>query len=206
MIDHDLTPEELQFLADRFGFDCDDNLIKNFLRLVVNQLSESHVDQKQETMTMLCNLFAGINEFINDEFSTRMLVLEQKYGVDKVTDAITDVRRNLADTWRESKNQQYAFIILGKIEALLHVKSMSVIDQKIKYTKGICRNRFDYFNDGAAESMMREMVSCLKNKGCDDNVITEFFDEFIIPSTKEKYNWTQWKRLITESIEQVNKW
>lgn len=206
MIDHDLTPEELQFLANRFGLDCDDNLIKNFLRLVVNQLSEVHDDQKRETTTMLCNLFAGINEFIDDEFSTRMLILEQKYGIDKVIDAITDVRRNLADTWRESKNQQSAFAILAKMEALLHVKSMNVIDQKIKYTKGICRNRFDYFNDGAAESMMREMVSCLKSKGCDDNVIAEFFDECIIPSTKEKYNWTQWKGLIIDSTEQINKW
>lgn len=90
-----------------------------------------------------------------------------------------------------------------KMGGILNLMNRPPIDQKIAYVKGICRNRFDYWNERNGTAILKDYVKSLRCCNYSENEIIRDFDEEVIPETKTARNWSQWRKLIEGWTEQL---
>lgn len=94
--------------------------------------------------------------------------LVEKFGLISVMDAID---LSIQKYGQYSNTKETAGIIFSKIGGILHYNKMPEHKQKISYIKGICRNKFDDFDEKTA--------SILLNKYYDLGYELEFFQKEI---------------------------
>ena len=94
----------------------------------------------------------------------------------------------------------------NKVGGICALKNMPEINQKLAYVKGICRNRFSYWDDRKGSLILNNYIDALKNYGWDNEGIVNDIEDEVIPKTKEAKNWTQWKNLIEQWTDDVNGW
>lgn len=90
-----------------------------------------------------------------------------------------------------------------KIGGILNLMNRPPIDQKIAYVKGICRNRFDYWNERNGTAILKDYVESLRCCNYSEHAIIEDFEQEVIPETKNARNWSQWRNLIEGWTEQL---
>lgn len=95
---------------------------------------------------------------------------------------------------------------LNKIGGILANKNKPLIDQKASYIKGICRNRFNYWNPKTGSILLNNYIKALCDYGYSEEQILEILESEVIPKTKESRSWTEWKTLFDKWIEDVNGW
>lgn len=92
---------------------------------------------------------------------------------------------------------------LDKLWGIAYNISLPPIDKQIRYIKNVCKNKFTYWNDLEAQSLMNNYVAALRKwKWSDDTILNDLENETFIKSQECK-TWTQWTNLIqawTESI------
>jgi len=92
---------------------------------------------------------------------------------------------------------------LDKLGGIAYNISLPPIDKQIRYIKNVCKNKFTYWNDLEAQSLMNNYVAALRKwKWSDDTILNDLENETFIKSQECK-TWTQWTNLIqawTESI------
>lgn len=92
---------------------------------------------------------------------------------------------------------------IQKIGGILNLMNRPPVDQKIAYVKGICRNRFDYWNERNGTAILKDYVESLRCCNYSEDGIIQDFDEEVIPETKTARNWSQWRNLIEGWTEQL---
>lgn len=92
---------------------------------------------------------------------------------------------------------------LDKLGGIAYNISLPPIDKQIRCIKNVCKNKFTYWNDLEAQSLMNNYVAALRKwKWSDDTILNDLENETFIKSQECK-TWTQWTNLIqawTESI------
>jgi hypothetical protein len=96
-------------------------------------------------------------------------------------------------------------MFIKKIGGILNLQNRPPVDQKVAYVKGICRNRFDYWNEYGGTETLKDYVDALKAYGYSQQDMIRDFDEAVIPETKNCANWTQWRNLIQGWTADLNK-
>ncbi len=94
----------------------------------------------------------------------------------------------------------------NKVGGICTFKKMSKINQKLAYVKGICRNRFSYWDARKGSIILNNYINALKNYGWSDKQIINDIENEVIPQTKEANNWSQWRNLIENWTDDVNGW
>jgi len=94
----------------------------------------------------------------------------------------------------------------NKIGGILTLKNKSPIDQKIGYIKGICRNRFSYWDNRKGSIILSNYVSALKNYGYSDEEILEDLENEVMPKTINSPHWSAWHTLIGGRTENIHNW
>jgi len=92
--------------------------------------------------------------------------------------------------------QESAREFFAKIGGILVNKNRPLIDQRLSYVKGICKNRFHYWSPQAGSILLKDYIAALRNKGWSEERIVDDINNEIIPETKTTKNWTEWKNLI----------
>jgi len=95
---------------------------------------------------------------------------------------------------------------MNKIGGIATNNKKSPVDQKIGYIRGICRNRFNYWNDTTGMSILKEYINALKNSGWDENLILKDLDEEVIRISKESRNWSEWRNILEGWIDDITNW
>ena len=140
-----------------------------------------------------------------DDYRIELLhiITEKGYTFDEVIDAV-NLSKNTNLRFDENDNvvDDSVNVFLGKIKGILINKRLPIIERKINYTRGICRNRFfPKYNDLSCRMLLEQYVDKLRNSGDSEDDIVDCFDECIIPMSKkiEYFNW--WENTITSWIE-----
>ena len=79
-------------------------------------------------------------------------------------------------------------------------------EQKLSYIKGICRNRFNYWNDQSGSIILNNYTKALKEYGWSEERILDDLETELIPKTKEAKSWTDWRNLVEKWTEDVRGW
>lgn len=95
---------------------------------------------------------------------------------------------------------------INKISGILVNKNKPPIDQRVSYIKGICRNRFNYWNPQKGSIILNNYIKALRDYGWSDNSIIEDIENEVIPKTKKVRNWTEWRNLIEKWTEDIKGW
>jgi hypothetical protein len=85
---------------------------------------------------------------------------------------------------------------IKKIGGILHNMNQPIVQQKASYIKGICRNRFNYFDVRVGSIILNDYIKALKDYGFSDEQIADDLDNEVMPRAKEAKNWTEWRNLL----------
>lgn len=95
---------------------------------------------------------------------------------------------------------------INKIGGILVLKNKSPVDKELAYVKGICRNRFNYWNNRVGSIILNNYVSALREHGWGEERILNDIQTEVKPKTLECKNWTQWKNFIEGWTADIEKW
>lgn len=94
----------------------------------------------------------------------------------------------------------------NKVGGICALKKMPVINQKLAYIKGICKNRFSYWDSRKGSIILNYYVDALKNYGWTEEQIMNDLENDVILKTKDCSNWSEWKSIIEKWTDDVNGW
>lgn len=177
---------------------------------------EAAIQARRESQELDENIIGSIVDYIEEKIEPFTLNNTGIKGVEKLYkkfdhSGIIDAIDISADRYLEynSDNElerSSVEIFVKKIGGILTLKNRPPIDQKIAYVKGICRNRFHYWNDRQGTQILQAYVAALRNcKYSEDELLIDF-EEQVIPRTKTCDNWSQWRNLIEGWTEQIEGW
>lgn len=95
---------------------------------------------------------------------------------------------------------------INKIGGILNLRNMPPIDQKLAYIKGICRNRFSYWDQQKGSIILYSYVNALREYGYTEEELLEDLVKELEPKIKEMDSWSEWKSLVEGWTEDIRKW
>lgn len=94
----------------------------------------------------------------------------------------------------------------NKIAGITAVKNMPLLKQKLAYIKGICRNRFNYWDAKKGTSILTDYVKALEDYGWNENQIIHDLETEVMEKTKSAANWSEWRDILEGWTEDIKKW
>ncbi len=128
--------------------------------------------------------------------------LVQKYKMEEIIEALNKGRNAYlrygedGQLVNESVEQ-----FLSKIPGIIVISRKGPIYAKIHYAKGICKNRFYYWDDAKGIGLLKELVRVLEEKGLEEDRIVSFFETEVFRISKSVRNWTIWHTTIESWID-----
>lgn len=144
---------------------------------------------------------------LTKQFRNEILKLFKKYEHEEIFDAIT-ISANKYLKYDKENNliQDSANEFLNKIGGILVNKNLPPIKQKLSYIKGICRNRFNYFNEQQGSIILNQYVKALTEYGWSETKILDDLEQEVIKISKESKNWSEWRDILESWTEQIYSW
>ena len=145
-------------------------------------------------------------QYINDIMTTRSLSskgesdiarLVKKYELNDILKAIDMSADKYLRFDRDNELVgDSASEFIKKIGGILHNMNQPLVQQKASYIKGICRNRFNYFDTRVGSIILNNYIKALKDFGYSDEQVAIDLDKEVMPKAKEMKNWTEFKNLM----------
>lgn len=144
---------------------------------------------------------------LNDKGIRDIEALIKKFSIDEIFDSIDKGKAVYLKYGKDGKLLQDSVnTFLNKIGGIIINSRRSPVENKIHYIKGICRNRFNYWNDQTGIVILKNYVKALKNHGWSDERILDDLDTEAGDVAKTSKNWTEWRTTMEQWTEDVNKW
>ena len=133
--------------------------------------------------------------------------LSKKYGGAETVEAVgISAEKYLQYNSDDEPDRDSVETFIKKIGGILNLKGKPPSVQKVAYVKGICRNRFGYWNEWRGSQILNNYIVALRNnKYGEDDIVSDFDDE-VIPQTKTCNNWSQWRGMMESWTEQIEGW
>lgn len=142
---------------------------------------------------------------INDSGINKIRILYKKFNIEEIVDAMNIAERYFRYTngvlTKDSVEEAF-----NKIGGICAISKMHPIDKKISYIKGICKNRFNYFDRIRSAVLLKEYVDSLKNHGYSEDDIIEDLESDYIPMVIKCKSWTDWFISTQNWISEINTW
>ena len=164
---------------------------------------------EDEKVTMVSDYWASMMTpySLNENGLKALEKLINKFPIEDILEAIDIANKKYlvfdGDGNITKESVEEAFNKVGGICAL---KNMSEIKKKIAYIKGICRNRFSYWDNKKGSIILNNYVNALQEAGWSDERIVEDLENEVIPKSIESQNWSQWHGLIEKWTEDILNW
>ena len=95
---------------------------------------------------------------------------------------------------------------INKIGSIASYRKMSPINQKMHYIKGICRNRFHYWNDERGLAILRNYVDALRKYGWSEEQILNDLETEVSDVAKSAKNWSEWRQKMEGWTQSIAQW
>ncbi|WP_446008352.1 hypothetical protein [Candidatus Electrothrix sp.] len=147
------------------------------------------------------------NFSLNESGIKKIPPLTKKYDLADILESIDlSASKYLRYDNEGNLSQESAEEFLNKIGGILVNKNKPPIERKASYIKGICRNRFSYWNPQTGSIVLNNYINALREYGWSEERILDDLENEVIPKTKEAKNWSEWRGLIEKWTEDVNGW
>lgn len=140
-------------------------------------------DDQVQKYTDYFNKVNNCNVSLSDYGKKNAKKYIDKYGFKNVLEAIDVVATKYSDLEVEDK--------LKKIGGILAYSSASESDKQAMYIKGVCRNRFAYFDYKYGAQLIK-------------SVLQHFQYEFVLQIAKDARNWSKWRNRMEELLNDVD--
>jgi hypothetical protein len=164
---------------------------------------------EDEKVNMVSDYWASLMKpySLNENGKKTLDKLMKKFSIEDILESI-DIANNKylkydsnGDIIKESVEEAF-----NKVGGICALKKMPEINQKLAYVKGICKNRFSYWDTKKGSIILNYYVDALRNYGWTEEQILNDIENEVIPKTKECSNWSEWKNLIEKWTDDVNGW
>lgn len=144
---------------------------------------------------------------LKKHFKVEILKLFEKYKQDEILDAINiAAKKYLQYDYEDKLEQNSVEEFLSKIGGVLVNKNLPPIKQKLAYIKGICRNRFGYWDNTRGSIILNNYVKALTDYGWSDDKILEDLETEVMSVAKEAKHWTEWRNTLEGWTDSVKSW
>ncbi|MFV9482306.1 HNH endonuclease [Christiangramia sp. ASW11-125] len=144
---------------------------------------------------------------LNENGKKTLEKLIRKFSIEDVLDAIDVANEKYLKFDEEGEiTKESVENAFNKVGGICALKNMPELKKKLAYIKGICRNRFSYWDNQKGSIILNNYVTALQNFGWTDEKITQDLEEEVIPRSIEANNWSQWKNLLESWTEDVKNW
>ncbi len=165
------------------------------LKSDTDEMVISYIENKIENFTL------------NESGKKKIPSLTKKYDLADILESVDlSASKYLRFDNDGNLTQESAEEFISKIGGILVNKNKPPIEQKASYVKGICRNRFHYWNPQTGSIVLNNYINALRNYGWSDERILDDLENEVIPKTKKAKNWTEWRSLLENWTEDVNGW
>lgn len=144
---------------------------------------------------------------LNDPGKNKINKLTAKYELADILESVDiSARKYIRYDDEGILTHESAEEFINKIGGILVNKNRPPIEQKASYIKGICRNRFSYWNPQTGSILLNDYIKALRDYGWPDEKILDDLENELMPKTKECRNWSEWRSLIEKWIDDVKGW
>ncbi|TQI71165.1 HNH endonuclease [Gramella sp. Hel_I_59] len=144
---------------------------------------------------------------LNENGKKTLEKLIRKFSIEDVLEAIDVANEKYLKFDEEGEiTKESVENAFNKVGGICALKNMPELKKKLAYIKGICRNRFSYWDNQKGSIILNNYVTALQNFGWSDEKITQDLEEEVMPRSIEANNWSQWKNLLESWTEDVNNW
>jgi hypothetical protein len=200
--------------------DDDSVILKQRQQLELLQERREQIELMFNWRKELDNLSSDIDEMIvnyienkmepsklNESGSKKIKVFARKHNLADILEAV-DLSAEKYLSYDNKGNLVHSSVeeFIDKIGGIIVNKNKPPIEIKCSYIKGICRNRFNYWNPQQGSIILNNYVKALRQHGWSEELILEDLDQEVIPKTKEVKNWTEWRQLMEKWTEDIKGW
>jgi competence protein CoiA len=141
------------------------------------------------------------------------LLNNKKFGISVMHKIIEPLEE--AEIQQQIQHKEWNIRLLQKDIALLrqslddnktykeNVSEGSIINQRVGYVIGICKNKYKSFDREDASTMLNGYKKALSNANHSNEEIVIEFNNNVIPKTKQTRYWLEWKKFMQALIESV---
>lgn len=166
-------------------------------------------DFDNEKVKMVSEYWASIMKpYILSEKGLKTLEsLINKFPIEDILDAIDIANKKYLIVDKEGNvSKESVEEAFNKVGGICAIKNMPILKQKLSYIKGICRNRFSYWDDKKGSIILNNYVNALKDADWSEESIIEDLENEVIPRTIESKNWSQWRNIIEQWTDDIYNW
>ncbi|MGC6430216.1 MAG: HNH endonuclease [Jejuia sp.] len=170
---------------------------------------KSLTEFEDEKVTMVSDYWASMmNPYSLNENGLKSLdKLIKKFPIEDILEAIDIANKKYlvfdedGNITKESVEQAF-----DKVGGICALKNMPELKKKMAYIKGICRNRFSYWDNKKGSIILNNYVKALKQADWSEERIIDDLENEVIPKSIESKNWSQWRELLEQWTEDVLNW
>lgn len=164
---------------------------------------------QDDTISMLIDYVEGlISPFtINESGQKRFTKLLKQFDLADVLEAVDlSATKYLHHDANGDCTHDSVENFIKKIGGIAFNKNRPEIQQKMSYIKGICRNRFSYWEPRQGSAIFERYVSALREHGWDEQKILQDLEEEVQPKTLECRHWSDWRGFMEQWTEDIRNW
>jgi Restriction endonuclease len=144
---------------------------------------------------------------LNESGTKKISALTKTYDLADILESIDISAKKYLRYDSDGKiTQDSAEEFLSKIVGILVNKNKPELDKKASYIKGICRNKFSYWNPQTGSIILNNYIKALRDHGWSDNRILIDLENEVQPKTIECKNWSQWRNFLEKWTEDIQGW
>lgn len=129
-----------------------------------------------------------------------------KHPVNQVLDTIDEAYSKCVTFDAEGADRDSVEKFIKQLPRFIAVKNMPPIKQKMAYLKGICRNRFNYWDDKEGTSILNAYVKALEDYGWSEERIINDLDTEVMEKTKNAKHWSEWRSILEKWTDDIRGW
>lgn len=170
---------------------------------------KSLTEFEDEKVTMVSDYWTSMmNPYSLNENGLKSLEeLMKKFPIEDILESIDIANKKyLAFDENGKITKESVELAFNKVGGICALKNMPELKQKLAYIKGICRNRFSYWDNKKGSIILNNYVNALKGADWSDERITKDLEKEVIPKSIESKNWTQWRELLEKWTDDILNW
>lgn len=145
--------------------------------------------------------------FLNEKGKISILKLIKKFSIDEIFDAIEKGESTYLKYDSDGKLEEESVNkFLTKLGGIIIINRKSPVEAKMHYIKGICKNRFSYWNNLDGLNTLKTYTGLLSERGYSDEEVLADLESEVISLSKSAKNWSQWKDTMDKWIEDIKNW
>lgn len=144
---------------------------------------------------------------LNETGKRNLSSLLKKFDIDEIFDAIDQgVRSHLRYGTDGQLTKDSVETFLNKLGGIASYRKLPLVEQKMHYIKGICKNRFGYWDDKKGLAILRTYIKALRDYGWADDKILQDLEHEVSDLAKTAKNWTEWRETMEGWTQDIYSW